>query len=87
MEKRRLFLLKGCNIDSCADKTNLFNSVKFTVSLTGQKCVFFRKTVDAKGKGGRMSTQVFGVWCNGNTGDSDSLVRGSNPCTPTKVRL
>lgn len=24
-----------------------------------------------------------GVWCNGNTGDSDSLVRGSNPCTPT----
>ena len=54
MEKRRLFLLKGCDIDSCADKTNLFNSVKFTVSLTGQKCVFFRKTVDAKGKGGRM---------------------------------
>ena len=85
--KAATFLLKGCDNDSCIDKTNHFNNVKFTVFLNGQICVFFRKTVDAKWKGGRIFALVFGVWCNGNTGDSDSLVRGSNPCTPTKVRL
>jgi hypothetical protein len=45
-----------------------------------------KKTVDVFKKAHRIPAYPIGVWCNGNTGDSDSLVRGSNPCTPTSSR-
>lgn len=32
----------------------------------------------------RIALQIIALWCNGNIGDSDSFVQGSNPCKATK---
>ena len=38
---------------------------------------------DGNARTRRIAAQTITSWCNGNTGDSESLIQGSSPCEVT----